>query len=109
MSWELAVQYRQVALVAAGWEGQESDLRSASDLVEGVAAGAFPGPVRGAVGGFRDAWARHLTAVALGAGGRAAGLRAAVDRYVASDEATALEMAAVLALVGEHAAGRGSW
>jgi len=101
VSWELAVEYRQVALVAREWDEQHLDLRSASDVVAGIGAGAFSGPVRGAVAAFAGHWTRHLTAVALGAERRADGLRTAVEGYLAADEQSALELAAVLGVVGE--------
>jgi hypothetical protein len=84
-----------VGLASRAWDEQHLDLAAASRQIDGAGSDGFTSAVADAASRFTGAWARHAAGLANDCESRAEGLRAATADYVATDELSFHELAAL--------------
>jgi hypothetical protein len=90
-----------VGVVTRAWDLQREDLVGAArQIAHGGAAGFSPG-VSGAAAQFLDSWSRFAADLAEECEARADGLRATLADYVASDEASFVDLLRLGSFLGE--------
>ena len=81
-----------VGAVSRAWDLQHEDLAGAARQIAGAGAEGFGPGVSGTAARFLDTWSRMATDLGEQCETRADGLRSALADYVASDEATFLDV-----------------
>jgi len=91
-----------VGAASRAWDEQSLDADTAAGQIGGAATGGFTSSVSGAAARFTGAWDRHTAALAADAEAQADGLRVAIADYVATDEASGMEMLVLQAFLTEQ-------
>ena len=90
-----------VGLASGAWDEQQLDLAAASRQIDGAGTDGFTSAVSGAAARFTSTWTRHAAGLAADCEARAAGLRAALADYVATDELSFEELVALSGYLAE--------
>jgi hypothetical protein len=81
-----------VGVVSRSWDEQHLDLAAASRQIDRADTGGFSAPVAAVAARFTDAWGRLFADLSTDCEARADRLRVVLADYVASDEATFLDL-----------------
>lgn len=90
-----------VGVVARAWDAQREDLAGAARQIAGADAQGFSPGVVGTAARFLDSWSRRAADLGEECEARGDGLRTALADYVASDEATFLDLIRLGSFLGE--------
>ena len=90
-----------VGAVSRAWDLQHEDLAGAARQIAGAGAAGFSPGVAGTAARFLDSWSRMAAGLSGECEARADGLRTALADYVASDEATFLDLVRLGSFLGE--------